>query len=82
MHSVVLINSKDSPVRLELSTFIELLSVILMSAGIFFPNSIITMSPGNKSIAGSFYCFPFLITNVSGGMKFVKPAIIASDFLF
>lgn len=81
-HSGVLNCSADSPVRLELSTFIWLLSTILISAGIFFPNSIITKSPGTSSVAGSLDYFPSRITNVSGGIKFLNPAIIASDFLF
>ena len=51
VHSGYLINSSDSPVKLELSTFIPLLSSILTSAGILFPFSIITMSPGTNSLA-------------------------------
>lgn len=82
VHSGDLNNKTDSPVKLELSTFISLLSKIRMSAGIFFPNSITTTSPGTKSNAGNFYYYPSLITKVSGGMKFLNASIIASDFEF
>ena len=51
VHSGYLIKSRDSPVKLELSTFIPLLSRILTSAGILFPFSIITISPGTNSFA-------------------------------
>lgn len=79
-HSGVLNNNIDSPVKLELSTFISLLSIILISAGIRFPNSTITTSPGTNSVAYIFYWTPSLITKVSGGMKFLKASIMASDF--
>lgn len=82
MHSGVLINNNDSPVKLELSTFISLLSNILRSAGILLPFSTITTSPGTKLEAGNFYYYPSLITKVSGGIKFLKESIIASDFAF
>lgn len=61
-HSGVLYNNKVSPVKLELSTFIPLLSIIRISAGILFPNSTTTKSPGTKFSAGIFYYFPPLIT--------------------
>ena len=54
VHSGYLISNSDSPVKLELSTFIPLLSKILTSAGILFPFSIITISPGTNSLAYSF----------------------------
>lgn len=82
VHSAVLKSKSDSPVRLELSTFISLLSNTLKSAGILFPYSTITTSPGTNSDAAIFYCYPSLMTKVSGGMKFLKAAIIASDFAF
>lgn len=82
VHSGVLNNNSDSPVKLELSTFISLLSKILISAGILLPNSITTISPGTRLEAGNFYYSPFLITNVSGGMKFLNASIIASDLAF
>ena len=53
VHSIVLSNNKDSPVKLELSTFISLLAKILTSAGILLPNSMTTTSPGTKSEAGN-----------------------------
>lgn len=82
VHSGDLNNNSDSPVRLELSTFISLLSKILISAGILLPFSITTTSPGTKFDAGNFYYYPSRITNVSGGIKFLKASIIASDFAF
>jgi len=82
VHSLLLNINIDSPVKLELSTFISLLSNILTSAGILFPNSITTTSPGTKSDAGNLIYYPSLITSVSGGMKFLKASIIASDLAF
>lgn len=82
VHSGDLNNNNDSPVKLELSTFISLLSRILISAGILFPNSIITTSPGTKFEAANFDYYPSRITKVSGGIKFLKASMIASDFEF
>jgi hypothetical protein len=48
VHSADLIKRRLSPVRLELSTFISFDSKILKSAGIRFPNSTITISPGTN----------------------------------
>jgi hypothetical protein len=61
VHSTVLKSNNVSPVKLELSTFMSLLSIILKSAGIRFPNSIKTISPATNfnqgktftSVAGS-----------------------------
>lgn len=53
-----------------------------MSAGILLPFSITTTSPGTKLAAGNFYYYPSRITNVSGGMKFLKASIMASDLAF
>ena len=80
LHSGVLYNNNVSPVKLELSTFIPLLSITLISAGILLPNSTITISPGTKFSAGIFVYFPFLITYVSGGIKFLNASIKAADF--
>ena len=79
-HSGVLYNNRVSPVKLELSTFIPLLSVTLISAGILLPNSTITRSPGTRFSAGIFIYTPFLTTYVSGGMKFLNASINAADF--
>lgn len=41
-----------------------------------------TISPGTRFYAWIFYYSPFLITNVSGGIKFLNASIIASDLAF
>ena len=48
VHSLVLNNNFDSPVKELLLTFISCDSIILRSAGILFPLSIFTISPGTK----------------------------------
>ena len=55
VHSWVLGSNNDSPVKLELSTFMPWLSNIRISAGIRLPNSTITISPTTKSFAGNLY---------------------------
>ena len=82
VHYALLARSSVSPVREELSTFIPTDSMILRSAGIFFPNSTFTTSPFTSFVASNFLYSPFLMTIVSGGMKSLKLPIIASLFRF
>lgn len=82
VHYALLGSSSVYPVKEELSTFIPCESIILKSAGIFFPSSIFTTSPTTNYTAGSFLSFPSLITIVSSGMNPLKPSIIASLFMF
>ena len=64
VHSGNLSRSSVYPVREELSTFMSLASTILISAGIFLPNSTLIKSPTTSwSVSSTFY-WPSLITIV------------------
>jgi hypothetical protein len=69
LSSGTLSSSFDSPVSDALLTFISLLYIILISAGIFWPLIISTISPGTSSIAGISCYFPSLKTKAAGGIK-------------
>ena len=58
VHLVVLSKCFDSPVREELSTFISLDSIILMSAGILSPSLTKMRSPGTSIFAAISIVFP------------------------
>ena len=77
VHSGILYNSYVSPVKEELSTFICTESMILISAGIFFPSYTRITSPTTSLEASIDFSLPFLMTIVCYGMKSLKESIIA-----
>ena len=77
VHSGSLSSSSVYPVREELSTFISDESIILISAGIFLPNSTLITSPTTSLSASMTFSWPFLITIVCSGMKSLKESIKA-----
>jgi len=79
VHSTVRSCASTSPVSDELSTFISLLWMILISAGIFSPILISKISPTTSLIAGISLLYPSLMTVEVAGRKFLNPAISASD---
>ena len=71
-------NSSDSPVNDALLTFISLLCIIIISAGMLSPMLTSTMSPGTISLALISFLSPSLQTTALGGMKSLNYAIIAA----
>ena len=82
VHSTVLDISSVYPVKDELSTFIPWDYTTLISAGIFFPSSILIKSPLTSSWALRVFYLPSRMTIVCGGIKSLKLVMIASDLMF
>lgn len=80
VQSTIRNNGSHSPVSAELSTFISLDWMILMSAGILSPILTSTISPGTSFSAGIDFLFPPRMTMHCCGKKFLKPSMRASAF--
>jgi hypothetical protein len=70
--SGILSISSDSPVREALLTFISIVWMRIVSAGMFSPKLISIISPGTSSIALIYFYSPSLKTRVFFGMKFLN----------
>ena len=70
----------DSPVKEELSTFMEAAEMIRRSAGIRSPPLTSTISPRTSSRAETLTFSPFRTTSACCGTRFLKLSMIAADF--
>ena len=70
----------DSPVKADSSIFKFALSIRRISAGIYLPASIITISPGTTSSEGISKRIPFLFTIAFGVLSFFNDSKAFSAF--